>query len=252
MSNRHQCVVLDGAFSDWLPVTSGVPQGFIIGPLLFLVYANDMPSYPQEGSKIALFDDDPKLYRPIDSVSSHRGSLQLDLDCLQRWSLEWNMAFNASKCKVLHMSRKKPGSTDHEYDYHLHAQPLERVPHTIDLGVTVSSDLTWTKRIEEMCAKANKTLGLIKRVCGRAISETDTRKLLYCALVRPRLEYASNVWSPYTAKHRRLIENVQRRATKFVLNYPPRETSYTDRLAALDLLPLEYRREISNLLLLFK
>ena len=116
----------------------------------------------------------------------------------------------------------------------------------------MSSDLTWTKHIEEMCVKENKTLGLIKRVCGRAISETDTRKLLYCALVRPRLEYASNVWSPYTAKHRRLIENVQRRATKFVLNYPPRETSYTDRLAALDLLPLEYRREISDLVLLFK
>ena len=116
----------------------------------------------------------------------------------------------------------------------------------------MSSDLTWTKHIEEMCVKENKTLGLIKRVCGRAISETDTRKLLYCALVRPRLEYASNVWSPYTAKHRRLIENVQRRATKFVLNYPPREIYYTDRLAALDLLPLEYRREISNLLLLFK
>ena len=88
MSDRHQRVVLDGAFSDWLPVTSGVPQGFIIGPLLFLVYANDMPSYPQEGSKIALFDDNSKLYRPIDSVSSHRGSFQLDLDCLQRWSLE--------------------------------------------------------------------------------------------------------------------------------------------------------------------
>ena len=103
-----------------------------------------------------------------------------------------------------------------------------------------------------MCANANKTLGLIKRVCSRAISETDTRKLLYCALVRPRLEYASNVWSPYTAKHRRLIENVQRRATKFVLNYPPHKTSYTDRLAALDLLPLEYRREISDLVLLCK
>ena len=104
--DRHQCAVLDGASSDWLAVTSGVPRGSIIAPLLFLVYANNMPSYLQEGSKMALFADDSKLYRPIDSESSHC-SLQLDLDCLQCWSLEWKMAFNASKCKVLHVSRKK-------------------------------------------------------------------------------------------------------------------------------------------------
>ena len=81
LSNRQQRVVLEGAFSDWLPVTSEVPQGSILGPLLFLVFANEMPSYVQHGSSLALFADDSKLYRPIDSVSSP-ALLQSDLDGL--------------------------------------------------------------------------------------------------------------------------------------------------------------------------
>lgn len=216
LSDRHQRVILDGTSSDWLPATSSVPQGSILGPLLFLVYVNDMPNYLQAGSDIALFADDTKLFRPVVSVSSYH-SLQLDLECLQKWSLDWDMAFNASKCKVLHISRKKHVNMDYEYDYYLDAQPLEHVQHITDLGIIVSSDLTWKKHIESTCASSNKKLGLIKRVCGWAISDIDTRKLLYCTLVRPKLEYASNVWSPSTVKHRRLVENVQRLATKFLL-----------------------------------
>ena len=94
-------------------------------------------------------------------------------------------------------------------------------------------------------------LGLVKRVFWD-IRDTLTRQLLYCTLVRPRLEYACNVWSPYTAKQKALIENVQRRATKFILNYPPSDISYIERLKTLKLLPLEFRREISDLILLYK
>ena len=121
-----------------------------------------------------------------------------------------------------------------------------------DLGITVSRDLSWSAHIEKIVTKANKTLGLIKRVCGQDIFDASTRKLLFYSLVRPRLEYASNLWSPHTAKLRRLIENVQRRATKFILNYPPPEMCYGARLATLDLHPLEFRRDISDLVLLFK
>ena len=96
----------------------------------------------------------------------------------------------------------------------------------------------------------NKTLGLIKRIC-RDITDPATRQLLYCTLVRPKLEYASAVWSPNTVKHCSLIENIQRRATKFILNYS-KDMSYTERLIATNLLPLEFRREISDLLLVLK
>ena len=102
----------------------------------------------------------------------------------------------------------------------------------------------------EIVSKSNKILGLIKRVC-RDMNDTQTRKVLYFTLIRPRLEYCCSLWSPHTAKDRALIENVQRHATKFILNYP-HDCCYVDRLASLKLLPLEYRREIHDLTLLFK
>ena len=161
------------------------------------------------------------------------------------------MTFNPSKCKVMHMSRKKVCSSA-SLQYHLNDKPLESVTHISDLGVIVSKDLSWANHIEDICTKANKTLGLIKRVCARDVVDANTRKLLYCAVVRPKLEYASCVWSPYSAKQRKLIENVQRRATKFILNYPPRDVTYRDRLISLNILPLEHRRELHDLTLLYK
>jgi hypothetical protein len=104
--------------------------------------------------------------------------------------------------------------------------------------------------MESIVSKANKILGLIKRIC-KEVKNTNTRRILYCALVRPKLEYASSVWSPYTIKHHLLIDNVQRRATKFILNYPD-NMSYVDRMQKTNLLPLDFRREISDLILLFK
>jgi hypothetical protein len=101
------------------------------------------------------------------------------------------------------------------------------------------------------CTLYNKTLGLIKRI-SRGITDFATRRSLYCTIVRPKLEYASNVWSPSaTIIHRSLIENVQRRATKFILNYP-KEMTYTERLITTNLLPLQFRREITDLMLLNK
>ena len=121
-------------------------------------------------------------------------------------------------------------------------QPLECVPYVKDLGVTVCSDVSWTRHIEETVAKANRTLGLVKRIC---------KDMHDHALVRPILEYASNLWSPYTIKHKRLVENVQWRATKFILDYP-QDITYAERLAKIKILLLEFRRKISDLCLLFK
>ena len=130
--------------------------------------------------------------------------------------------------------------------YNLGGQQLESVPCTLDLGVTMANDLSWSRYIEIIVSKANKTLGLVKSVC-RDLEDVNTRKLLSCSIVRPNLEYGSNLWSPYTIKYCSLVENVQRRATKFILNYP-RDMSYTERLVKLNLLPLDLRREICDLL----
>ena len=171
-----------------------------------------------------------------------------DADILHSWGLDWGMAFSKSKCKVINISRKK--TSIREAAYSMDNQSLDCVPFITDLGVTVSSDLSWSRHIESILSKVNKTLGLVKRVC-KDLPDLKVRKLLHCALVRPKLEYASCLWSPYTVKYRSLIKNVQRRATKFILNYPT-DMTYTERLANTNLLPLEFCREIADLLLLFK
>ena len=196
LTDRHQRVVLNSATCDWLPVTSGVPQGSLLGPLLFLFYINDMPDSLENGSDIALFADNINVYRPIDSSSSGC-LLQQDLTRLQEWSSNWKMAFNAEKCKVICISRKR-SSTSALSRYQLDHQELECVFYTSDLGITVSHNLQWTKHIEAIVSKANKTLGLVKCLCGRDLNDINIRKRLYYSLVRPKLEYCSNVWSPYT------------------------------------------------------
>jgi hypothetical protein len=116
----------------------------------------------------------------------------------------------------MHISRKREPTRTR---YSINENILEQVSTIKDLGVLISNNLSWLEHIESIDPKTNKTLGLIKRIC-KEVKNTNTRRILYCVLVRRKLEYASSMWSPYTIKHRLLIENVQRRATKFILNYP--------------------------------
>ena len=109
------------------------------------------------------------------------------------------------------------------------------------LGVLITNNLCWSKHIESIVSSANKTLGLVKRIC-KEVKNMKTRKLFIAALARPKLEYTSIVWLPYTIKRDILIENAQRRASKFILNYPE-NMPCVDRLQQAKLLPLEFRRE---------
>ena len=124
-------------------------------------------------------------------------------DMYQRVVLE--SVLQLTKCKTLHISNKKIPTNARLH--HLGDQTLECVPHTKHLGIMISDKLQWADHIENMTAKANKTLGLIKRVCYD-INDQSVRKLLYCSLVLPQLEFCSCLWSPYTIKHRALIENI--------------------------------------------
>ncbi len=156
------------------------------------------------------------------------------------------MVFNPLKCKILRIYRKKSPSPI--LPYQLGGHVLEHVYNIKDLGVTVSFELQWTSYIEQITAKANRTqLGLVKGVC-RDVGDVRTRRLLYCILVRSQLEYCSSLWS----RHRALVENIQRHATKVILNYPPPNVSYIDRLTTLNLLPLEHRRSIKDIILFHK
>ena len=191
LTGRCQRVVLEGAASDRFPVTSGVPQGSILGSIMFLMYIGDLP---YTTLKTALYAYDSKLYKSIVFTNSSK-LLRDDLRLLHQWTVDWGIPFNVTKCKVLYISRTKSGIIN-ERQYKLEDQPLESVSSYSDLGVLVSNKLAWGNHIEEMISKANKTLGLIKQTC-KDLTNPSTRKILYCSLIRYKLEYGSNLLSPH-------------------------------------------------------
>ena len=158
LSMRTQKVVIDGEKSDAVPVTSGVPQGSVLGPILFLVYIDDMPKYTKH-SQVRLFANDTIAYLTITNKDDCQ-NLQEDLKRLEVWEKEWLMEFHAAKCHVLRISRKKNTAT---FPYSLHGQVLTEVKSAKYLGVTISNDMTWNNHIDSTAAKANKKLGFLKR-----------------------------------------------------------------------------------------
>ena len=150
LTQREMCVVVEGEKSRHVDVGSGVPQGTVLGPLLFLCHINDIPDKVQ--SHIHLFADDCLLYRPIKSSKDHQ-TLQEDLNNLQVWASDWRMKFNAKKCYLL-SSRNKSS-----HFYTIGSQILQQVKDNPYLGVTFSDDLTWKSHITNITKKANSTLG---------------------------------------------------------------------------------------------
>ena len=139
---RTQTVVLDGESSNEVPVTSGVPQGSVLGPLLFLLYINDLPENIQ--SQVRLFADDTAIYLTVCKIQDGQ-VLQSDLDTLQQWQRTWDMEFNPSKSQVLHITWAKKHI---ETNYSMHGQILESVNAAKYLGVTISKNLSWNSHIE--------------------------------------------------------------------------------------------------------
>ena len=143
---------MDGAASKWTPVTSGVPQGSILGPMLFVIFINDAPEVINNEAVPALFADDTKLYKNITSVNDCN-QLQETLTNLDTWSQDNNIKFNRSKCKVLSVTRKKAPVS---FPYHLGSKELLRVDDEKDLGLIFSSKLQWNLHINQMISKANR------------------------------------------------------------------------------------------------
>ena len=161
LRNRQQRVVVEGSSSEWRPVVSGVPQGSVLGPLLFLLYINDMPSSVQH-STVALFADDSKCFKSIKNTSDCR-LLQNDLDSLYSWSVEWDLSFNIQKCQTMSISRRKQCVN---FDYNLNNSHLERTDSFRDLGVDISFDFVWNSQVSHITSKCNRKLGKIKRTIG--------------------------------------------------------------------------------------
>ena len=242
--NRSHCVAINNHVSPQLPVLSGVPQGSILGPLLFLIYVNDLPSSTIHSS-LLMFADDTKCLKPI--ASPHDAILlQHDLNLLSAWSHTWLLPFNASKCSILHFFSSSSVLTP---DYYLDSTPIPSSNHHKDLGVIFTTDLSWSNHYSHIASSAYKLLGLLRRSFS-VTNLTSTKKLLYIALIKSRLTYASPVWRPHLIKDIVYLENIQRRATKFILN--DFRSDYKSRLSSLHLLPLMMSFEINDILFFLK
>ena len=245
LSNRRQKVRVNNEVSDWSPVISGIPQGSILGPILFTLFVFDIPDAIQ--SLISMFADDTKLYKILTSSTSG-DDLETSLHQLEDWACKMQMKFHPGKCKVMHLGSKNPKKVYSMKDGKGGEHNLEEVTTEKDLGVKIDNQLKFTDHVQTKVNTANKTLGFIRHSFQYLDKETFT--LLYKCLVRPHLEFASCVWSPKHKYNKDSIERVQRRATKLVPGLS--HLSYTERLKQLNLETLEYRRRRADILEVYR
>ena len=242
LTNRHHRVIIEGTASDWKPVTSGVPQGSIIGLILFFVYVNDIAENLSAGTSLPLYADDAKCARVINDLNDCY-TLQNDLTAIHDWSKLWEMNFNLQKCKQLCITRKKKPI----YNIcHLGMEQLLQTDKEKDLGIMLHHKLAWHDHIITKVNTANKILRLIRRTCGNQTQSVVIRKL-YIHLARPHLEYACEIWSPHQAFLQDMIESIQRQATRLMI----KGKSYTERLKSLHLLTLKSRRTLLDLIFFY-
>ena len=191
LTSRRQRVVVNGEVSDWSDVTSGVPQGSVLGPILFLCYINDLPLVIQ--NKVKVFAGDTKIYSEVDSVEDCR-NLQKDLHQISDWSKRWDLKFHPQKCKILRIGKNNSSFEYFMSDSDGNSVILDVVDQEKHLGVTIDKELTFRQHADLTVSKANRIMGLIRR----SFTYLDERSfaMLFKALVRPILEYNNTIWHP--------------------------------------------------------
>ena len=244
LSKRTQCVVCGGHVSAPIDVVSGVPQGTVLGPLLFLLYINDLPECIS--SSCSLFADDCLLYRIVESDEDCR-ILQHDLSNVEKWADRWLMTFNTTKCEVLQITLN---NNPIQASYYLYNHGLPCVAEAKYLGITLDSKLTFNKHIDVTCKKANSVLSLLRRNLHN--SQPAIKSQVYQIYVRPILEYSCVVWAPHTKCNIDKLESVQRRAARFATSDYSYTSSVSTMLENLNWKTLHVRRNELRLIMFYK
>lgn len=241
--NRQQSVAVSGVVSKPSIVTSGVPQGSVLGPLLFLLHISDINKLVKY-STVSSFADDTRILKEV-STTADADLLKKDLSAIYLWAEQNNMSFNSSKFE--HINYGKDQLNVHTYSAH-DGSTIESKRQVLDLGVTLSRDGSFTLHITNITKKARKQAGWILRTFRtRDITPMLT---LYKSLIIPLLEYCCQLWSPWRVGEIQLLESVQRSFTSKITSAS--HLDYWERLKLLKLFSLERRRERYAIIYIFK
>ena len=240
-------IPVDGSTSDQAQVHSGVPQGTVLGPLLFFLFINDLPSILDPGTEVCLFADDCLIYRSIETTQDQI-QFQEDLDALHRWGQSWGMRFNAKKCNIMTITNKEDPLTKF---YQLDNTILQQVDCATYLDILIHQSLKFSEHIRATATKCNRSLGILQRTLKQCPKEL--RKTAYLSLVRSCSEYCAVIWGPHLAKDKEALEKTQNRTTRWVSGLWPREpTSITKLCKDLKWPTLEQRQQDIRLTYMYK
>jgi hypothetical protein len=240
--NREWCVRVNDYMTDWQPTPSGVPQGTVLGPILFLIHINDLPEVLH--SACALFADDLKIWKAVVSENDRR-TLQDDLYSLCEWSEKRKLPINPQKTKLLRIGKKLEHT---DGSYLLHGETLQLESTVRDLGLLTRNDLKSSAHTEKLYVSSLRMLWSLKRSFS-----TWTEKIalkLYTVFVRSILESSSPAFYPVTLGEKRKLERVQRLATRLIPSL--RGLNYQERCRKLNLFTLDYRRLRIDLIYTFR
>lgn len=246
LRDRRQFVQVSDHSSELLYVTSGVPQGSVLGPLLFLIYINDLADLINNDVCIRLFADDCVVFKEIRAPNDHV-LLQENLQAIGDWCIRWDMELNTEKSVLLRITRKKMPST---FSYSINQRDIEEVDKCRYLGVTINNKLTWSTHISATCTSALQKLWFLKRKLKTA--PPRVKLLAYNTFVRTKLEYASIVWDPHNKSDVQELERVQRKAVRFIFNKYRMTDSPSLLMKQHNIPSLESRRKVSRLTFLQK
>lgn len=245
VSNRRQAVVVGGYKSDFVTVTSGIPQGSLLGPLLYISYIFDIKKCFKY-SKFLMYADDKKIYCNINSISDCV-NMQKDLDRLSLYYIDNRIKVNIAKCVQITFSRKNIPII---FSYKLNNEIITKTNTVKDLGVILDKKLTFSEHIESITDKAYRNLGFVIRTC-KPFTDVNCIKILYYAYVRSILEYLSPIWNPQYIVYDEAIERIQNKFIKY-LNYKSQSPHAEYKLSCINhgITTLKNRRVINDMVFL--